>query len=109
MTDSGEWRFVCRVGDVPVDDVRRYEVEGCSALAVFNLNGEFHVTDDRCTHAEASLAEGTLDDDVIECPFHGGSFHIPTGEVVTAPAKKALRIYEVDLKGDELRIRVPDE
>jgi nitrite reductase/ring-hydroxylating ferredoxin subunit len=109
MSASDDWRAVCRVGDVAVDDVRRFELEGCPALAVFNLEGEFYVTDDRCTHAEASLAEGELDDDVIECPFHGGSFHIPTGEVMTAPPRKPLRTYEVDVSGDEVRIRVPDE
>ena len=104
-----DWRPVCRVGDVPVDEVRRFEIGGRPALAVFNLEGTFYVTDDRCTHAEASLAEGELDDDVIECPFHGGSFHIPTGEVMTAPPRKPLRIYDVQVSDGDVRIRVPDE
>jgi len=109
MSAPEDWRPVCRVDDVPIDDMRRYEIEGCPALAVFNLDGEFYITDDRCTHAEASLSEGTLDDDVIECPFHGGRFHIPTGEAITRPPRKALKTYEVQVSGDEVRIRVPDE
>ena len=102
-----EWRSICRAGDVSPDDVRRFEIAGCPALAVFNLDGEFYVTHDRCTHAEASLSEGTLEDAVIECPFHGGRFHIPTGEVVARPPKKPLKTYGVQLSGDEVRIRLP--
>ena len=109
MAAAEDWQPVCRVADVPIDDVRRYEIEGCPALAVFNLDGQFYITDDRCTHAEASLSEGTLDDDEIECPFHGGSFHIPTGEVLTRPPRKPLKTYEVQISGDEVRIRVPRE
>jgi hypothetical protein len=35
-------------------------------LAVFNVDGEFYVTDDACTHGPGSLSEGYLEGDVIE-------------------------------------------
>src|SRR3546814_10365880 len=49
-------------------------------LAVYNVDGEFFVTANRCTHGEASLADGMLEDDVIECALHGGAFNVRTGE-----------------------------
>ena len=36
---------VCEAGEVPVGEVRKAETDGL-VLAVFNLDGEFHVTDD---------------------------------------------------------------
>ena len=99
------WHFVCHVNDVPPEDVRRVEIRGFPPLAVFNIDGGFHVTDDRCTHSDASLAEGTIDGDVIECPFHGGRFHIPTSEVVCRPPKKQLAVYDSLIMDEQVMIR----
>ena len=71
-------------------------------LAVFNLGGRFYVTDDECTHASASLADGILEGDVIECAVHLGAFHIPTGAVKAPPCSVALRTYKVVLQGDDI-------
>jgi len=35
-------------------------------VAVFNLDGEFYVTDDACTHGPGSMSEGFVDGDCIE-------------------------------------------
>jgi nitrite reductase/ring-hydroxylating ferredoxin subunit len=98
---------VCRVGEVPADDVRRFDVEGLPALAVYNVGGDFYVTTDCCTHMEASLAEGTLDGDVIECPFHGGAFNVRTGEVVARPPTRPLPTYDARVENDIVLIRTP--
>ena len=49
------------------------EIDGRPPLAVYHVDGEFFVSDDTCTHGEASLAEGTVDGGRIECPWHNGS------------------------------------
>ena len=48
-----------------------------------------------CTHAYASLADGYIEGDIIECPLHGGCFEIKTGKVASAPATEDLRTYPV--------------
>jgi nitrite reductase/ring-hydroxylating ferredoxin subunit len=45
--------------------VRAFAV-GSNRLAVYNIGGAYYVTDDECTHAAASLADGMLDGDVID-------------------------------------------
>ncbi len=92
---------VCAQAEVAPDSVKAFEV-GDRRLAVFNIGGTFYVTDDECTHASASLAEGMLDGDVIECCLHFGAFHVPTGAVQAPPASVALRTYKVELKGDDV-------
>jgi nitrite reductase/ring-hydroxylating ferredoxin subunit len=68
---------------------------GDLVLAVFNLDGEFFVTDDMCTHGPGSLSEGYIDGDVVECNFHNGQFNIRTGDVVSPPCMVPVKTYPV--------------
>jgi nitrite reductase/ring-hydroxylating ferredoxin subunit len=64
-------------------------------LAVYNLGGRFYLTDDTCTHALASLANGEVQDGKIFCPLHGGAFYIATGEPAELPCTEPLKTYEI--------------
>jgi nitrite reductase/ring-hydroxylating ferredoxin subunit len=92
---------VCAQADIAPETVKAFEV-GDSRLAVYNIGGAFYVTDDECTHASASLSDGMLDGDVIECRVHFGAFDVKTGEVKSPPCSVALRTYKVVLQGDDI-------
>ena len=66
---------LCRVDAVEDGEGLKVDIEGRAPLAVFLLDGEFFVTDDTCSHGDASLSEGMVSEDGrIECPWHTGSF-----------------------------------
>ena len=92
---------ICAQADIAPETVKAYEV-GDLRLAVYSIAGKFYVTDDECTHASASLADGILEDDIIECSVHFGAFHVPTGAVKAPPCSIALRTYQVVLQGDDI-------
>src|SRR5487761_932651 len=92
---------ICAQADIAPETVKAFEV-GDTRLAVFNIGGQFYVTDDECTHAAASLADGMLEGDVIECCMHMGSFHVPTGNVVEPPCEMPLRTYQVVIRNDDI-------
>ena len=92
---------VCGKAEVEPGAVKAFAV-GPSMLAVYNIDGTYYVTDDECTHAAASLADGILEGDVIECCMHMGSFNVVTGEPVAPPCEVPLRTYQVVLKGDDV-------
>ena len=94
---------VCSKSEVGPESVKAFAV-GASTLAVYNIGGAFYVTDDECTHAAASLADGMLEGDVIECCMHMGSFHVPTGKVMQPPCEVPLRTYRVVLEGDDILV-----
>jgi len=73
-------------------------VVGRLVLAVFNLGGEFYVTDDTCTHGFASLSAGIIDGGIIECPWHGGTFDIRSGTPVDHPCTVPLNTYRTVMK-----------
>ena len=75
-------------------------------VCLINLDGELHAINDTCTHEEASLSDGTIDGDLIECPLHGGAFNIRTGAAAAMPVVVATEKYDVRIVGDEVQIAV---
>lgn len=96
---------LCRVSDVEVGTARKVET-GDLVLAVYNVEGEIFVTDDNCTHGPGSLSEGILEDDIIECNFHGGQFNVRTGEVVLPPCMEPVKTYTVTVEDGTVFIDV---
>ena len=97
MADERRLRLMA-AADIPEGEVRRYAQPGRRALAVYNVGGEILVTDDTCTHGMASLSEGLLDGEVIECPWHGGAFNVRTGAAAALPCSEPLRTYAVSIE-----------
>lgn len=87
---------LCAAADVAPGTALKVEIEDL-ALAVFNVAGEFFVTDDLCTHGPGSLSEGYIEGDIVECNFHNGQFNIRTGEVVSPPCMVPIKTYPVAL------------
>ena len=94
---------LCNVSDVEIGQALKIEKEGL-VLAVFNVVGEFFVTDDLCTHGPGSLSESYILDDIVECNFHNGAFNIKTGEVVSAPCTEKLKTYKVQIENNVVHI-----
>jgi nitrite reductase/ring-hydroxylating ferredoxin subunit len=93
MSEGGGRIDLCAADDVPAGEALKVETAGL-ALAVFNVDGAFFVTDDACTHGPGSLSEGYLDGHVIECDFHNGAFDVRTGEVVAPPCMIPVKTYK---------------
>jgi nitrite reductase/ring-hydroxylating ferredoxin subunit len=96
---------LCSTADVAPGTALKVET-GDLTLAVFNVNGEFFVTDDQCTHGPGSLSEGYLEDDVIECNFHNGQFNVRTGEVMSPPCMVPIKTYPALVVDGKVTIEV---
>jgi nitrite reductase/ring-hydroxylating ferredoxin subunit len=87
---------LCPAADVAPGCAVRAEHGGCT-YAVFNVEGKHYVTQDECTHGPGSLSEGYVLDDEVECPFHQGRFHIPSGKATCAPAHEPLKTWKAEI------------
>jgi biphenyl 2,3-dioxygenase ferredoxin component len=94
---------LCGTDEVAPGNAVKVEA-GDLTLAVFNVDGEFYVTDDLCTHGPGSLAEGYIDGDVVECNFHNGQFNIKTGEVVSPPCMVPVKTYKTVVENGRVLI-----
>ncbi len=98
---------LCKTADVQPGAMRQVDAEGLPALAVYNLDGTYYVTANMCTHGMASLSDGYLEGDEVECPFHGGRFSIKTGVPTAFPCVVPIEVYEVVIEGDDVCIKKP--
>ena len=78
-------------------------------LALCNLDGEFCVLDDICTHDGGPLGEGRLIGDQIECPRHGARFDVRTGRVTHMPAVRPIKTYPATIQDGAIFVELEDE
>jgi 3-phenylpropionate/trans-cinnamate dioxygenase ferredoxin subunit len=98
----------------PLDELepgtaRRVEVDGV-AVAVVRIDNEVYAIGDVCSHAEVSLSEGEVwtDERELECPKHGSTFDLRTGEPVTLPATQPVPVYAVEVAGGQVTVTVEE-
>jgi nitrite reductase/ring-hydroxylating ferredoxin subunit len=96
---------LCSTADIAPGNALKVEA-GELTLSVFNVDGEFYVTDDQCTHGPGSLSEGYIEGDVVECNFHNGQFNIKTGEVVSPPCMIPIKTYRTVVENGRVLISV---
>lgn len=90
---------LCAASEVGVGEIRRGELPDGRAVAIYNVDGAFYVTDDTCSHGEASLSEdGMLEGHQVECSWHFGRFDVRSGEACAMPCEKALRTWPVTVE-----------
>lgn len=100
-----EFITVGKVTDVPEGTSKAYTV-GTKTVALFHQpGGTWAAIDDYCPHMGASLAEGSLQDGVVECPWHAWQFRLSDGAWVNSPKLK-IACYEVRVVGDEVQVKL---
>jgi 3-phenylpropionate/trans-cinnamate dioxygenase ferredoxin subunit len=100
---------VCGVGIVPDGSAARFEVDG-HCVCVVHLGDRWYAIGDRCSHADFSLSEGEVwpDELEIECPKHGSTFSLETGEPQSLPATTPVPVYPVRVDGDDVLVSIPE-
>lgn len=98
--------IVGKVSDFAPGKLQKVTVDGKDVL-VANIDGNYYAINDTCTHAGASLSEGSLDGTVVTCGWHGAKFDCKTGKLSAFPAKiKDLNSYKVVIESENIFIEV---
>lgn len=107
MADGAPVR-VCGLDDLsPGESLRVDDVS--PPIALFRTeDGEVFALDDTCTHQDASLADGWVEDCAVECPLHASRFDLRTGAVDAPPAKRGVRSHAVTIEGDDIYVTLSD-
>ena len=96
----------------PADELAACEVKivrvGDLAIGVYNLGGEFHAIEDRCSHDDGPLCEGGFDCDegYAVCPRHGAHIDIRTGAALTLPAVEPVETYPVRVEDGIVKVQL---
>jgi nitrite reductase/ring-hydroxylating ferredoxin subunit len=70
--------------EIPIGKMKMVRL-GDKEVLIANVNGNYYAIGNRCTHAGTDLSQGTLGDNVVECPKHHSKFDVTTGKVVSPP------------------------
>lgn len=98
---------VCKSEELPEGEMRLVEAEGLK-IGVFNVGGDLYAIEDRCSHDDGPLAEGTFDPATctVECPRHGSLFDLKSGRPKTLPAFAPVDTFEVRVEDGEIKLEV---
>jgi len=100
-----EWVDVCAATDLSEGSLKQVDAAG-ESVCLARHNGVVYAFADMCTHANASLAEGTIEGDCVECWLHGAQFNLQTGAVESPPATVTLEVYETKEEGEGMSTRI---
>ena len=100
-----KWVKAAAVSEVPPGKAKLVEVEG-TQIALFNVGGTLYAIDNTCSHVGGPLAEGSLEGEQVECPWHGARFDVKTGKMLSPPAEGDVASYPVRVTGTDVEIEV---
>ena len=93
--------------DLGEGETLRLDINGTVVCAA-RVGGRVYAFQEFCTHRFGPLSEATFDGTTVRCPWHGSCFDMTTGKVVAGPAKEENRVFELDTRDGQVRIRVTD-
>ncbi len=100
----GDYVKVTAKSEIPSNEGRSFDVQG-RTVAVFNVNGQFCAIDNTCVHRGGPLGEGSLDGNVVTCPWHGWQYDVTTGVSPVNPAAKVQK-YNCKVEGNDILVEV---
>ena len=94
--------LVGKTSDIPSGKMIMVSTDGKDIL-VTNVDGNYYAMDDTCTHAGASLSEGSLNGSTVTCPWHGSTWDCKTGKMIAFGVQlKDLSSYKVMVESDNV-------
>ena len=105
MIKLSQWIKACKV-----DQVKEGQLFGFNAndkkILLANQKGNIYATDLICTHADADLSTGFLNEEGVRCPLHLSVFNLQDGKPQNLPAENPLKTYNVKIDQNEIYVEV---
>jgi len=102
---EGTWVSVADLDECPPGTLLDVEA-GQENIVLANIDGDLYALQNRCSHQDLPLSDGELDGDRLECLYHGARFDVCTGKAVGLPAIKPVETYDVEVRGQEVYVRI---
>ena len=84
MTQNQEFAEAGKASEISNGHMKHVEVNG-KEIAIANLDGKFYAFSDRCGHMNSRLSRGSINQNVVTCPFHDAKFDVTSGKKVGEP------------------------
>jgi nitrite reductase/ring-hydroxylating ferredoxin subunit/uncharacterized membrane protein len=101
------WTAVIGGDELKEGEARRALANGARVLLA-RRGGQVFALGEVCSHLGGPLAEGELQGDVIQCPWHASRFCIRDGSVVDGPATHPQPRLETRTVNGRIEVRLPE-
>lgn len=95
------------IGTLKIGQAVTFDVEGVK-VALFRTSRGYVAVRDRCPHMGASLSEGRLTGNAVECAWHRWRFDTATGQSNSRSAR-CVAVYEVVVEDGTVYMKPPDK
>lgn len=95
----------CKVDEIQPGQREVFDLDRLSIL-LLNIDGDFYAIENLCSHEEYELAAGVVADCAIECPKHGATFDVRSGEALSAPAYQPIRVFATRVEEGDVQVEV---
>lgn len=75
-------------------------------IALFQVAHEVFAIDNVCSHGNARLCDGFVDDHRVECPHHQAQFSLRDGSVSCGPATEPVRSWPVRIDNGRVLLQL---
>lgn len=99
-----EFVAVMDVADLPEQTLTRVEADGMPVV-LWREGPMIYALAATCSHQGGPLDEGTCQDGIVTCPWHGSSFRLEDGSVVESPAVYAQPTLAVRVRNGKVELR----
>jgi len=100
-----DWTDVGNLRDLPMRRPVRRTVGG-EDLLVYRIGSTVRVLAATCSHLGGPLEQGSVEDECVTCPWHGSTFALTDGAVVSGPATHPQPAYDVRVVGRTVQVRL---
>ena len=104
-----QWFHVLDPDELPEGRVKTV-VAGHKSLAMTHVEGQYGALDNRCPHQGGPLGEGSIENGLLRCPWHGWDYcpltGLPPGEL---EVEDALETFPVEVREDGIYVGLPSE
>ncbi len=104
--EGGPDDFVAVIDEQDLVEGKLTRVDAAGIPAILLKQGRsIYAIGATCTHLAGPLDEGTVEDGIVTCPWHGSRFCIYDGSVVNGPAVYAEPTFAVRVRNGKIELR----
>lgn len=104
-----QWFRVLDLDELPEGRVKTV-VAGHKSLALTHHQGQYGALDNRCPHQGGPLGEGSIENGLLRCPWHGWDYCPLTGQPPgDLEVDDALETFPIEVRDDGVYVGLPVE
>jgi nitrite reductase (NADH) small subunit len=93
-----------KVGDLAPGNIHELQIGG-KEIALANVGGKFYAINNSCLHQAGPLGEGSLEGNIVTCPWHGWQYDVTNGKEVENPSV-GVGCYPTEVRDGEVLVDI---